>query len=297
MKMYMAEVDDVPMEDGQTYIRLSRQMKIDCIDKKINSYELLILVWLSLLANPHNGVVKTSYEEIVSDLGLLGKSAKNKVNKVMTRLKEKQYIYYPRQQGRRSSFHVEIGNYHLSNMSIKNISHHFRPLSRGEEIYQQWLKGGGCKGEYKQGVGITDEMSDEKKSILAQYGEGEEVIFASVGSDSRSANKDNDNEKENNKEKEISMTVKKELISFDEDNPSPEVLKYKPTSNETSECKDIAISLGEEKMNFILASYRKYGLRLVRRAYSATEKADIKESIHGSKGAYFNKVLQSLVED
>lgn len=144
MRTKMSNSNEKVLEYEETYARIPRQLVSDLLNEKLSPDELFIYLWLLLNANPHNGIVKTSYEEIVSDLSVQGKNAKNHINKKMLNLKRNRYLWYRKQQGRRSSFQVEINGYLLSSKSRKDISHRFENgLSKGQaEVDENSSKNG-----------------------------------------------------------------------------------------------------------------------------------------------------------
>lgn len=290
----MNKKEDEPTWKDKTYARIPRAWGVARIEGRLSADELLILLWLALGANPHNGTIKTSYEEIVSDLAVSGKNPKNRINKAMLSLKEKQYLWYPVQKGRRSSFVVEIAGYLLSTKNPKDISYRFvgNGSRSSADVLQTASKG---NEEDEQHLSTSKAIHDARGQKSENF--FHESIFDDLASleDTHSRSTNNDKDNNNNNNKEVSITYKKGNSSdFLKEKPSPDVIDYFPRSLEEQECRGIALSLGEQSMNFILAKLKSHGIEKIKQAYSATISAVEKGDFRGNQGAYFNKVLQLL---
>lgn len=125
---------------SDNFVRLGKYVKDDYLEHKITFEEMVVLIWLFLGANCYNGKHKVSYEELVKDLTGLVKGRKknyrkNFMNKVLLALKQKKYLFYHKQQGRRSSFMVELNNYPLKDRKFTNIDFKLeKEKSRSQEI-------------------------------------------------------------------------------------------------------------------------------------------------------------------
>ena len=113
--------------NNKNFVRLPRSLKEFYLDRYINFEQFFVLLWLWIKANPVTGKVDTSYEALRKDFQ--EKFSKNYINKIMLVLKEQKLIWYPNQQGRRSSFNVDIQNYPLSNGGYRDISELFESES------------------------------------------------------------------------------------------------------------------------------------------------------------------------
>src|SRR3989344_6114341 len=105
--------------ENDDFIRLSRSIRTAYLDGLLLLDEMLVLFWLWINANPRTGRFMTSYESLSKDFQ--GRYSKNQINKFMLELKRKELIGFPRQQGRRGSFFVDIQNYPLSTGGFKDI--------------------------------------------------------------------------------------------------------------------------------------------------------------------------------
>lgn len=260
------------------FLRLGRYVQHDYLEGKLSFEEMIVLVWLQLSANPHNGRCKANYEGLARDLnglvrGLKKGYRKNFMNKVMLALKEKKYLSYPCQQGRRSSFGVLLNNYPLSDKTFTSIEH----LAEKEHSRSQKREIATTSAENISEVpSHKQKLNDDKRAI--------EKPFLSPSSFIKSRSPNNNNEKEN----VISDTSNKGT-----DNDTPRVRDFIPNSYEETRCQEIAIWLGEKDMKFILSRLRKHGLDVIEKAWALT-KEDWESGFVKNKGGYFNTKIKKL---
>jgi len=198
----------------------------------------------------------------------------------MLELKRKKLIGFPRQQGRRGSFFVDIQNYPLSTGGFKDIEKEDTQntgRSSGADIPPN-NAGGSAEGE-----DIRQKLKERKKQLAEGFS------MDSNARSGRSYNNDNENLNYKSNEKIISDSQKIE-IRFP-------VSKFDPRNYEEERCKQIAEYLGEKDMRFILSVFKKHGLDDIEYIYN-----EIKEKEESGKGkpirnraAYFNKRIQQVL--
>ena len=105
--------------DNNDYVKLPRSIKTALVDGLLRFEEYSVLVWLWINANPRNGRAQVSYTGLAKDFK--DKYSKNMINRLMLNLKRKKWVWFSGQQGRRSSFHVDIANYPLSNSGFVDL--------------------------------------------------------------------------------------------------------------------------------------------------------------------------------
>lgn len=111
-------MENLPFKiDNNDYVKLPRSIKTALVDGLLEFEEYALLVWLWLIANPRSGRAHVSYAGLAKDFK--DRYAKNRINKFMLELKRKKWVWFASQQGRRSSFNVDIGNYPLSDGTFK----------------------------------------------------------------------------------------------------------------------------------------------------------------------------------
>lgn len=264
--------------ENDDFIRLSRSIRTAYLDSLITLDEMWVLIWLWINANPRNGRAMVSYESVSKDFQ--GRYSKNVINKLMLELKRKKLIGFPRQQGRRGSFYVDIQSYPLSTGGFKDIE---------KEDAQESGRSSGAD------IPPNDaETSAEDKDARQKLKEQKKQLAEGFSMDSsarsgRSLNNDNENLNYKSNEKIISDSQKIE-IRFP-------VSKFDPENYEEERCKQIAEYLGEKDMRFILSVYKKHGLDDIEYIYN-----EIKEKEESGKGkpirnraAYFNKRIQQVL--
>ncbi len=144
------------------YVKLPRYLHGDYLRGALRLDELVLLVWLWLEANPYNASVSVSYDGLVKDLS--GKYTKNHINKLLLALKQKKYVSFPKQQGRRSSFQVTLNRYPLTNGLYSNIQKSKQKTGRGEAVLQQKPGNGQAEEEASR-----QKIEQAKKAIAKQF--------------------------------------------------------------------------------------------------------------------------------
>lgn len=125
-------MENLPFEiDNNDYVKLPRSIKTALVDGYLSFEEYSVLVWLWINANPRIGKAHVSYAGLSKDFK--EKYSKNHINRLMLNLKRKKWIWFAGQQGRRSSFHVDIANYPLSNGGFVELEKRIKQKSGRSE--------------------------------------------------------------------------------------------------------------------------------------------------------------------
>jgi len=255
-------MENLPFEiDNNDYVKLPRSIKTALVDGYLSFEEYSVLVWLWINANPRIGRAQVSYAGLSKDFK--EKYSKNHINRLMLNLKRKKWMWFPGQQGRRSSFHVDISNYPLSNGGFVELEKRIKQKSGRSEsdIPEQ------TPAEVPTEVsGVRQKLESDKNALVDRFSFGSE---SSVG---RSYKNDNENENKNNRSR-----------------GRRPVRGFSPKSYEEQKCWEIAQELGEKDMTFILSALKKYGLMRIEEARQSV--MDQPSDKVRSKGAYFNKLL------
>ncbi len=254
-------MENLPFKiDNNDYVKLPRSIKTALVDGLLKFEEYAILVWLWLIANPRSGRAHVSYAGLSKDFK--EKYPKNTVNKIMLELKRKKWVWFENQQGRRSSFNVDIGSYPLSDSTFKYIEHRFEQKSGRSDDDTD----GQTPAEAPTEVGdISQKLETEKKKLVERFS------FTSESSIGRSQKNDNEKENKNNR------SSRRPVRSFN------------PRTFDEECCLEIARYLEEPDMSFILSSLKKYGLTRLKNAYEKLKQAPL--GTIKNKGAYFNSLL------
>ena len=254
-------MENLPFKiDNNDYVKLPRSIKTALVDGYLRFEEYSILVWLWINANPRTGRAHVSYAGLSKDFK--EKYSKNHINRLMLNLKRKKWVWFAGQQGRRSSFHVDIANYPLSNGSFVDLEVRSKQKSGRSEgdIPEQSLA------EVQTEVGDVRQKLESEKSALA-----ERFSFNSKSSFGRSSK--NVNEKENKNNRSTRRPVR----------------NFMPKTFEEERCLEIAQYLEESDMSFMLSALRRHGLAKLEQTYKLMR--DSPERKIENRGAYFNSLL------
>ena len=254
-------MENLPFKiDNNDYIKLPRSIKTALVDGYLRFEEYSVLVWLWINANPRNGKAHVSYTGLSKDFK--EKYSKNHINRLMLNLKRKKWIWFVGQQGRRSSFHVDIASYPLSNGGFTDLEHCRKQKSgRSEGTTDEH-----SPAEVPTEVGDVRQKLESDKSALV-----ERFSFNQKSSFGRSSK--NDNEKENKNNRSSRRPVR----------------SFSPKSFEEERCLEIARYLEEADMGFMLSALKNYGLTRIENAYEKLKQAP--PGTIQKKGAYFNSLL------
>jgi len=219
----------------------------------------------------------TSYESLSKDFQ--GRYSKNVINKLMLELKRKKLIGFPRQQGRRGSFFVDIQNYPLSTGGFKDIEKEDEQdsgRSSGADIPPNDARSSAEDEDIRQKLNEAKNQLAEGFSMNRQYSAG------------RSSNNDNEKRDYNYNEKTISdhQRVDDRLL----------VKRFVPKNHEEERCQQIAEYLGEKDMRFILSALKNHGLEIIETIYNEIREKEDSEKGKPirNRGAYFNGVIQKM---
>lgn len=260
-------------EKLENFVIFQRKLAADYRNRIITLDEFNVYVWLRLNANPY-GISVTSLSSLSDDL-FRAKKSENQMNKVLLSLKKKRFVYYQKRTGCRGSFEVRLGDFLLPTKKITSLDKLFEAEEgRGGNITE-----GSLKSELVQSFDTPSQnLSAIKNDIKAL------VSSFSVGSDGRGSNNDTDTNKNNDKNRSAVVSFKKEDIY---------TKSFKPTSYEEQKCLEVALDLGEKKMNFILSVYHRYGFPVIEEALR-TYNDRVTHTIE-SKPAFFNSIVKEVL--
>lgn len=234
----------------------------------ITRAEYLTYLHLRLCCTPY-AKCKTSLADIRTDV-FGNKATISYVNKILLSLKSKRLIWYADRKGSRGSFDVHFDNFILPEGKISNIQKNFDTSSVRAPIGCEATLRSEATTEVKNG---NQMLESTKKALIKRYSSG--INY----DDLRGNNNDNDNENDNN------------IIDSNNSFKEIDVSSYKPNSYEEEKCRDMASTLGEKNMNFILSVLKKHGFNVAERAYQIT--CDSENVL--DKPRYFNRIVQQII--
>ena len=251
--------------DNNDYIKLPRSLKTAYLDGLLSFEGYTVLIWLWINANPRNGKTHVSYAGLSKDFK--EKFSKNFINQIMLRLKRQKWIWYPKQQGHRSSFNVDIASYPLSDGTFKDIGFRFLEKSDRSENVGDEVSLTEVPTEVDD---VRQKLESDKSALVERFSFNQKSL---LGRSSK-----NDNEKENKNNRSTRRPVR----------------SFSPKTFEEERCLEIAQYLEEADMSFMLSALRKHGLTRLENAYEK-----LKQMPSGTiqkKGAYFNSLLSMAGE-
>jgi hypothetical protein len=243
------------------FVILPRSIRDDYLTGKITQNELNVLIWIWFNTNPYNGFHILNYPGLQQDL----RNSISYVNarKIISSLRVKHYIYFVDHKGRKGSFPVYPIGFLLSNEEIQTEDY----IKNRPSITTQPQ----CKEP------VNDKPENSFDTPNHNFEEQRMGLIRHASMDSRDrqiTTPNNDNE---------TKTYKKTIN---------DIKKFSPNSYEEERCLQIAKSLGEQDMAFILSCLKKYGLREIERVWGII-KEDQGRTIR-NPARYFNKVISEL---
>jgi len=99
------------------FVIFPRMIKTDLLENRISYTEFSVLMWIFLNTNPYNGYATISYKGLAVELSRILKE--DNARKVLTSLRDKQYLYFVNHRGRGGSFTVYPYNFLLTSKRIQ----------------------------------------------------------------------------------------------------------------------------------------------------------------------------------
>lgn len=251
-------------EKLENWVVFPRKIASDYRNRLLTKDEYSVYVWLRLNTNQY-GISTTSLSNLVDDI--LSGTSQNYANKKILSLKKKRYIYYENRAGCRGSFDIHIGDFILPNKSIKTLDRFFNT----EIVTASDTPSSTEQAELAQTSTTQSQSFGELKMMRSKL-----VSSFSVDTKVRARNNDTDNNKDTSS------------FPF---RGGTNLSNFEPKTLDENFCLEIAHSLNEKDINFILSSFKKYNknsLEEVWRVFKEEEKTiEIK-----NRGAYFNDLLK-----
>jgi hypothetical protein len=248
------------------WVAFPRKITSDFRNGVITLSEMQVYNWLRLNANPY-GIATTSLPDISIDLFIGGKT-ENSINKILLALKRKKYLYYKRRTGSRGSFEVRFSEFILPTGQITTLDRFFE----SEEGRTSDAQYGISKEKQEQNFDCENQNFQSLNSQIKSV-----ALAFSVNTESRTHNIDNDTE--NN----ISTSIKAKTKLSD----------FEPRNLDEQLCFNIASSLKEKHINFMLSAFNRYGRNTIEKAWRVFKEHESKTTIK-NRGAYFNTLINKI---
>jgi len=262
------------------FVMFPRKIRDDYINGKLTKNEFDVLVWVWINTNPVNGYFTADYKALEREFQ--NRVSYDNIRKIISSLRKKQYVSFLDHKGRRGSFSLYPLNF---------------PLARGRIQTLEYLKN-------KQSI-TTQSLSKEQKNTnlnnnfnnaYHNFREAKKELIRGFSMDnlnSQITTSYNDNDNKNNN-KIVDENFLKESANRFASNEKMSVNTFYPKTYEEQRCKEIAQSLGETDMNFILSRLKSKngGFHLIERAWAIFKEIP-QENIQNPR-KYFNKLIRNL---
>jgi hypothetical protein len=246
------------------FVPVPRIIKNDYINGKLTKNEFDVLIWIFLNTNPYNGFHSISYEGLRQDLR--NDIGYDNARKIISSLRIKHYIYFVNHRGRTGSFPVYPINFLLTSKEIQTEDYVKNKLSITTRLQRKETP----DAEPENNFNARHHNFREQRMVSARH-----ILANSVTAQITTPNNDNE-----------TKTYKGSIIA---------VKDFSPKNHPEQICWEIAKSLKEEDMRFILNRLKMYGLGMIERAWGIFEETN-RENIN-NPAAYFNKLIDDINKD
>ena len=268
MKTYMKN------EKLINFVPFPRKDLTDFRDGVITPNEYDFYMRLRHSANPY-GITSINTGGLVAEFHDR-KWSDNYITKLLLSLKKKSFIYYDSRAGRRGSFNIKFRDFYLPSGIISTLDHVGKHGSvRGEEAGQV-----STQSEAEQTIPLVSKNSKEVKDSISA------LVQQFTSNKCRGSNNDTETDKEKEINRSNERRIMKDIL----------VMQFTPTSYEEQYCWEIAREIGEEKMDFLLGTYFKYGLSVIEEAVGEYRNLSAKKMAQiENTASYFNGIVEQVL--
>lgn len=270
----MNQEDKKPLKN---FVPMPRKIKDDYSSGSLTKNEYDILVWILFSTNPINGFYLMSYEGLRQDLR--NAISYDNARKIISSLRQKEYIYFLNHKGRKGSFPVYPVDFLLTNGEIQTLNYLKTKLS----ITTQ------SQTEEQQKANPENNLRGQNHSFLDQKEKLTERFSVNTQSP-KITTPYNDNDTKTNNIIGNKKFSKESGNRFAYSEIIP-VSSFNPKSWEEQQCRDIAKAVGEKDMRYLLSRLHKYGFPPIERVWGIYKQDTKKENIKNPP-AYFNDRLE-----
>jgi len=253
------------------FIILPRKIRDDYIEGKLTKNQHDVLVWIFENTNPYKGFFQTNYEGLIQDFR--GKISYDNMRKIISFLRKAQHIHFPNHKGRKGSFPIHPISFTLTSGQIQTLEY----LKNKEAITSQSQPQEQQEAKPENNPANAHHNFKEQKDALIKE-------FSMDSPNPQITTSYNDNENKNKKESIINKSYKKIDINA-----------FSPHSYEEQKCWEIAKTLRETDMRFILSCLKDYGINHIERTWGIFK--ELPKDRIGNPRKYFNKLIRDLAKE
>jgi len=267
----------------EDFVIVPRKIRDDYQQGKLTKNEFDILIWIWLNTNPYNGSFLADYKALEREFQ--NKISYDNMRKIISSLRKNQYIYFLNHKGRKGSFQIYPIGFLLTNKKIQTLDYLKNKLSFTNQSQSNTQVETELRNKYE----TQYHNLKEQKNILIKR-------FSMDSQNSKITNSYNDNNTKNNNIIDNKKFLKDSKENFSYNKKIIKVESFCPNDYGEQLCLEIAKSLGEKDMRFILSYYRKYRLNFIERAWGIFKEIQEKRTDIQNPRKYFNKLIRNLAK-
>lgn len=280
MRYFMNMPLNMPQTPIKDFVIMPRKIRDDYLEGKLSRNELDVLIWIWLNTNPVNGYFTADYKALEREFQ--DRISYDNIRKIISSLRQKQYIYFLNHRGRKGSFPIYAIGFVLTNGKIQTLDYlKNKPFITAQSQSKEQLNT-----EPKNNLeGRYHNFKERKEDLIKR--------FSMDNQDSQITTPYNDNDNKNNNIIDNKKFLKEpdNRIAYKKKIP---IDTFFPKIYEQEQCWKIAKALGETDMRFLLSCLKKYGIGHVERAWGIFQEIP-QEKIQNPR-KYFNKLIRKLAE-
>lgn len=250
-----------------------REFNKDYKEGKLTAVEWIILCWTWKETNPFDGAAYISYPGLASESP--AKATSQYMRKILTSLRQKQYLYFSNHSGKGGAFPVYPVGYLRADKRIQTWEF---LTDRNQRTGQSQVK---VEGEVNHDSypehNIDDEIhrfKEDKSKLINKFS------MANGNQSFTGSYTNNDKENINNRSSYKRIDIR----------------SFLPKTFEEERCKEIATALGEPDMRFILSCLKKYGFGTIENVWATFREIKASGKHIENPGAYFNRIIKKKAE-
>jgi hypothetical protein len=271
----------IPKNQIKDFVMLPRKIRDDYLEGKLTKNEFDVLIWIWLNTNPSNGYFTADYKALEREFQ--NRIKYDNMRKIISSLRQKQYIYFPNHRGKKGSFPIYPIGFILKNRQIQTLEYLESKLSITTLSQSDTQTKAQLENNFK---GQNHNFKKQKEALIKRLSMGSQT------SQITTPYTDNDTENNNVIDKDKFLQRAKIDYSYKKEIP---INTFIPKTYEEQRCSEIAKALGEEDLRYLLSRLRKYGINPIEKAWGIY-KEDVNKSKIKNPRAYFNTLLEKQIE-
>lgn len=243
-------------------------------EKRLRKSGFAVLVWMWGEADPYTGICHVSYQAVASE-GPIETTYIN-ARKIISELREGHFVYFPNHSGKKGHFPVYLIGYYTAYKKILTWELVTGRLAKKANSQVETIPDTKPEDVSAHNLDEPIHRLQEQRTQLNRH-------FSMQNNDTQFTGSYTNNDTKYLKHRDRSTYKKVDTQLFN------------PQSREEQMCKDIAITLGETDMRFILSCLRKYGIRVIETNWVSFKELKNSRNDIKNPAAYFNRMIKKNV--